>query len=158
MRVPDASQTILIENKLALQKWIDTWLPQLGLSTIVALDGALGAGKTQFCQWVTQALGCSELGSSPTFAIHHNYTGGRIAVEHIDLYRTESDDELHATGFWDLFTGHKLMLVEWASRVAISDWPWDWELWTIRIEMGAGEQRTLIIQRWPQVMPPLDHE
>lgn len=84
---------------------------------VVALVGELGAGKTQLVRGTCEgaAVPASEV-SSPSFAIVATYHG-RIPVHHADLYRIADEDELYATGFFDLVGGDGALLVEWADRV-----------------------------------------
>ncbi|HEY0840614.1 MAG TPA: tRNA (adenosine(37)-N6)-threonylcarbamoyltransferase complex ATPase subunit type 1 TsaE [Vulgatibacter sp.] len=84
----------------------------------VGLAGDLGAGKTLLSRAICEALGVPPGHiASPTFAIVHPYDGGRLPVQHADLYRVSSHDELYATGFLDLVEGGDVMLVEWIDRV-----------------------------------------
>jgi tRNA threonylcarbamoyladenosine biosynthesis protein TsaE len=84
---------------------------------VVALVGELGAGKTQLVRGACRGAGVPDAEvASPTFAIVAAYHGG-IPVHHADLYRVADEDELHATGFFDLLGGAGAVLVEWADRV-----------------------------------------
>jgi len=85
---------------------------------LVALVGELGAGKTQLVRGICRGAGVPDHEvSSPTFAIVAAYRG-RIPVHHADLYRVADEDELFATGFFDLVGGAGAVLVEWADRIA----------------------------------------
>ena len=84
---------------------------------VVALLGELGAGKTQLVRGICRGARVPDREvASPTFAIVASY-GGRIPIHHADLYRIGGEDELHATGFFDLLGGEGAVLVEWADRV-----------------------------------------
>ncbi len=84
---------------------------------VIALEGDLGAGKTQLVRGACAGahVPADEV-SSPSFAIVATYRG-RLPVHHADLYRIADEDELHATGFGDLVGGDGALLVEWADRV-----------------------------------------
>jgi tRNA threonylcarbamoyladenosine biosynthesis protein TsaE len=84
---------------------------------VVALEGDLGAGKTQLVRGACEgaAIPPAEV-SSPTFAIVATYRG-RLPVHHADLYRIGDEDELYGTGFGDLVGGEGALLVEWADRI-----------------------------------------
>ncbi|BDG07846.1 hypothetical protein AMPC_09590 [Anaeromyxobacter paludicola] len=84
---------------------------------VVALVGELGAGKTQLIRGACEGaqVPAQEV-ASPTFAIVAQYRG-RLPVFHADLYRVADEDELHATGFFDLVGGPGATLVEWADRI-----------------------------------------
>ena len=84
----------------------------------VALTGDLGAGKTLLARGVAQGAGVpeEERASSPTFALVNVYRGGRLPVQHLDLYRLGGDADLFALGFDDLLREPAATLVEWAER------------------------------------------
>lgn len=65
---------------------------------IILLNGDLGAGKTTFTKGLALALGVMEEVTSPTFTIMNVYTSGRVKLNHLDMYRVESSDELYELG------------------------------------------------------------
>jgi tRNA threonylcarbamoyladenosine biosynthesis protein TsaE len=84
---------------------------------VVALVGELGAGKTQLVRGICRGAGVpDEAVASPSFAIIAAYRG-RIPIHHADLYRLCDEDELAATGFFDLLGAEGAVLVEWADRL-----------------------------------------
>ena len=73
----------------------------------------MGSGKTAFVRAALAQLGCLEV-ASPTYAIHHRYVTSAGEVDHLDLFRLGSSDELDSTGFWELFTRERgLIVIEW---------------------------------------------
>ncbi|BDG06353.1 tRNA (adenosine(37)-N6)-threonylcarbamoyltransferase complex ATPase subunit type 1 TsaE [Anaeromyxobacter oryzae] len=84
---------------------------------VVALEGDLGAGKTQLVRGACEGaeVPADEV-SSPSFAIVATYRG-RLPVHHADLYRIADEDELYGTGFGDLVGADGALLVEWADRI-----------------------------------------
>jgi tRNA threonylcarbamoyladenosine biosynthesis protein TsaE len=81
----------------------------------VALSGELGAGKTQLARGIAEGAGVSAADvSSPTFSIVQSYAGRSVTLHHSDFYRLRGEDELFATGFYDL---EGAMLVEWIDLV-----------------------------------------
>jgi tRNA threonylcarbamoyladenosine biosynthesis protein TsaE len=122
----------------------------------VGLRGELGAGKTQLARGVAEGAGV-EPGdvSSPTFSIVQSYAGKHVTLHHADLYRLRGDDELYATGFFDL---EGALLVEWIDQVP-SAAPDEWlELWlevvdtdTRRITATAhGVRSAKLLEAWCQ--------
>lgn len=85
----------------------------------IGLVGDLGAGKTQLVRGIADGAGVKkEEVASPTFAIVYPYaTAAGFTLHHADLYRLEDEDELYATGFFDLVAGGGSMLVEWIDKV-----------------------------------------
>jgi tRNA threonylcarbamoyladenosine biosynthesis protein TsaE len=84
----------------------------------VALDGELGAGKTQFVRGLVVALGGDPHSvSSPTFVLLNIYDRGRLKVFHLDAYRVGGADDFEAIGFAELLEQRGVVVVEWADRV-----------------------------------------
>ena len=89
---------------------------------IVALEGDLGAGKTQLVRGLAAGLGLApESVSSPSFVLvtEHEAAAGRPPLVHADVYRAGSPEEL-ATAGWDPVAGggelvaDAVVAVEWA--------------------------------------------
>lgn len=87
----------------------------LDVPVVVVLTGPPGAGKTEFVKGFTAAWGCSTEASSPSFALVHEYHGGRFPVFHLDFYRLHSPDEVWGVGWEDLLPG-SVLFVEWGER------------------------------------------
>ncbi|GAA5482514.1 tRNA threonylcarbamoyladenosine biosynthesis protein TsaE [Haloferula sargassicola] len=83
---------------------------------VLALVGGLGAGKTHFTKGLASGLGCGAEATSPTFALLHEYPGGRLPLVHLDFYRLESEDELLAIGWDELLDQGGVVVAEWADR------------------------------------------
>jgi tRNA threonylcarbamoyladenosine biosynthesis protein TsaE len=84
----------------------------------VALDGDLGAGKTQFVRGLVRGLGGNPRAvSSPTFVLLNVYESGRLPVYHLDAYRVGGADDFEAIGFSELLAQGGVVVVEWAARV-----------------------------------------
>lgn len=81
----------------------------------LALDGPLGAGKTELVKGLAEGLGCNEEPTSPTFTLAHEYAGGRLPLFHLDFYRLESEAEAATSGLED-YLGEGVLAVEWASK------------------------------------------
>ena len=84
----------------------------------LGLTGDLGTGKTLLVRGLAKGVGVAEgQVQSPTFTIVNTYAGGRLPLHHADLYRIESQDELYATGYFDLLEGEGALAVEWVERI-----------------------------------------
>jgi tRNA threonylcarbamoyladenosine biosynthesis protein TsaE len=87
----------------------------------IALYGDLGAGKTVFVRGLARGLGHPEPREvvSPTFAIHNRYEGGRLALDHLDLYRLPGPVRLEREGLDTVLADLAGVLAcEWAERLA----------------------------------------
>jgi tRNA threonylcarbamoyladenosine biosynthesis protein TsaE len=83
---------------------------------VVALTGALGAGKTCFIQGLARGLDVPTHPTSPTFVLVNEYRG-RLPVHHVDAYRTTTLTELLDVGLLELFDGDGVTVVEWADKL-----------------------------------------
>jgi tRNA threonylcarbamoyladenosine biosynthesis protein TsaE len=102
---------------------------------VVALQGGLGAGKTQLAKGIACALGVGAEVTSPTFAIISEYEG---PFYHIDAYRLNGDDDFAAIGGEEVLAGGGVSVVEWSERIPASI-PQD----ALRVEIeitGPGER------------------
>jgi tRNA threonylcarbamoyladenosine biosynthesis protein TsaE len=88
----------------------------VGLGSVLALQGALGTGKTQFVKGLVAGVGSSAPVTSPTFTIVHEYPGGRLPVYHFDFFRIEDRQSAMRLGLDDYFFGDGVSVVEWADR------------------------------------------
>jgi tRNA threonylcarbamoyladenosine biosynthesis protein TsaE len=115
--------------------------------SVVALVGPLGAGKTELVRTISQSRGFQGM-ASPTFAIHHRYQGFSVSIDHLDLYRLQSEDELDGVGFWDFFSETEgLIFIEWPERMNLSHIPWDWDLYLVEIDRPNEMQRRLRLSK-----------
>jgi len=91
-------------------------------AVVVALDGALGAGKTTFAQGFAEGLGVKEKVKSPTFVLVHEHALKKKArfkmFYHADCYRLESEKDVSAIGLDEAMRDpENIVLVEWARRI-----------------------------------------
>ena len=87
----------------------------------IALEGDLGAGKTQFVRGLVKAFGGSGRAvSSPTYVLLHIYRMPAMTVYHLDAYRVSGAEEFESIGFSELLQQDGIVVVEWASRVKAS--------------------------------------
>ena len=83
---------------------------------VLLLDGPMGAGKTQLTKFLLHAFGSVDV-VSPSFAIHNSYSSDAGEIDHFDLFRIETGDDLESTGFWDFLTEDRRLVIEWAERL-----------------------------------------
>ncbi len=108
---------------------------------VVAMTGDLGAGKTAFTRGLARGLGfCGEV-SSPTFAIVHEYVGGRLPLYHFDMYRISGWEDLYSCGYFDYIEQECILSVEWSENITAA-LPED--CITVDIRRGENENERII--------------
>ncbi len=86
------------------------------IGSVLALEGDLGSGKTQFTKGLVAGLGSSIPVTSPTFTIIHEYPGGCLPVYHFDFFRLEDQESVARLGLDDYLFGDGISVIEWADR------------------------------------------
>ena len=118
----------------------------LGLKakSIILLQGQIGAGKTSLVKGIAEGLQIRENITSPTFALSHHYSSGKLPLIHMDLYRleeTSSAQELFLEEEEELEQNKGIMVIEWPEKIiSIVD-----EYWLIEIKYSEGSGRVLKI-------------
>jgi tRNA threonylcarbamoyladenosine biosynthesis protein TsaE len=84
---------------------------------IFAFTGELGSGKTTFIKALCRELGVTDLVSSPSFAIIHEYQSDHYGkLYHFDFYRMEKMEEAYDIGYEDYFYSGNYCFIEWADK------------------------------------------
>ena len=115
----------------------------LRAGSVVALTGALGAGKTVLAQGIAQGLGIDQLATSPTFVLLQQMDGGRLTFYHADAYRLDDARDAAETGLEECLWGDGVSVVEWPDRVE-ELLPGD--CWRIALKKTGEAERLILIQ------------
>jgi tRNA threonylcarbamoyladenosine biosynthesis protein TsaE len=107
---------MVLRSAAALRRWGTTFASGLRPSSVVCLQGPLGAGKTTLSQAICAALGVTEPVTSPTYTLINTYQG-QLPVVHMDLYRLSGPDEFEAIGGWEVLESGAVCLIEWPERL-----------------------------------------
>ena len=82
------------------------------------LNGDLGAGKTHLTKSIAHAVGITDLITSPTYTLCHEYRLSNTAMlYHIDAYRLQHADDVHDLGLSHALKGPNIFVIEWADRI-----------------------------------------
>jgi tRNA threonylcarbamoyladenosine biosynthesis protein TsaE len=85
---------------------------------VVALNGELGSGKTEFVHGLAEGLEVPpQMVASPSFILAHEYPG-RLTLVHLDLYRMENLPPELLPDLEEYLAGDQVVVVEWARRLA----------------------------------------
>jgi len=86
-------------------------------SDVIGFTGELGSGKTQFIKGICKYFQVKDVVNSPTFLIVNEYKGAlqdkEISINHFDLYRLKSAEDLLAIGFDNYISHNSVCLIEW---------------------------------------------
>ncbi len=93
-------------------RFAEEFAKKLTPNNIILLEGDLGAGKTCFVNGLLSGLGFSQGGCSPTFTLVNEYPT-TPPINHFDLYRITSEDELYEMGFTEYLDSDKINIIEW---------------------------------------------
>ncbi len=118
---------------------------QLAGGEVIAFTGGMGAGKTAFTRGLAIGLGAGDVASSPTFALVNEYQG-RLILDHFDMYRIETWEDLESTGFFDYLESDRVLAIEWSENIegALPE-----KRIAVDIQPGQGEdQRRITIDGW----------
>jgi len=114
-----SSRTVITHSPEETQQLAADLAKSLTAGQSIALNGQLGAGKTQFVRGLAIGLGINPRAvSSPTYVLLNVYPGGRLTLYHLDAYRLSGPDDFDAIGFSELLEQNGIVVVEWAERVA----------------------------------------
>jgi tRNA threonylcarbamoyladenosine biosynthesis protein TsaE len=98
-------------------EWAIGFSSRLRAGDTVALSGNLGAGKTVVSRGLSLGLGFKGDVHSPSYALVHEYTGARLPLFHMDLYRLKEGADWEEIGLDHYFQQGGVCLVEWPERL-----------------------------------------
>jgi tRNA threonylcarbamoyladenosine biosynthesis protein TsaE len=100
-----------------LTRWGERVGDTLKTPALIALSGALGAGKSVLARAIGRGGGVQQAMPSPSFNLLFRYrTSSGVEVVHMDLYRLQSPDELWELGWEELGGRDEIVLLEWPER------------------------------------------
>ena len=94
------------------------FIAAMGDTTVFAMYGKMGAGKSTLNKAVCVCLGVEDGINSPTFAIVNEYRSdsGEL-IYHFDFYRIKKLEEVYDMGYEDYFYSGALCFIEWPELV-----------------------------------------
>lgn len=84
---------------------------------LIGLIGDLGSGKTVFVRGLAEGLGIpARKVRSPSFTLINEYSGGRLPLYHIDLYRM-TPSAADRVALREYVDGDGVCVIEWIERL-----------------------------------------
>ena len=110
---------IKIQSLESIHEAAREFIAAMGDSTVFALYGKMGAGKTTFVKALCEELGVTDVISSPTFAIVNEYRSDETGelIYHFDFYRINKLSEAEDIGTEDYFYSGALCFIEWPEKI-----------------------------------------
>lgn len=110
---------IKIQSLESIHEAAREFIAAMGDSTVFALYGKMGAGKTTFVKALCEELGVTDVISSPTFAIVNEYRSDETGelIYHFDFYRINKISEAEQIGTEDYFYSGALCFIEWPEKI-----------------------------------------
>tara|TARA_B100000900_G_C20363841_1_gene627463 strand:- start:175 stop:612 length:438 start_codon:yes stop_codon:yes gene_type:complete len=136
---------VFVENLTETLKLGEKLSQKLNPQSIVLLQGPIGAGKTSLVQGIAKGLSISEDITSPTFALSHHYSSGKIPLIHLDLYRLEnlySAKEVFFSEEEEALQSNAILVIEWPELVE----PFIKDFWKIEISYAKNHGRNYQIR------------
>lgn len=94
----------------------EEWGRHASNGLVIGLSGDLGAGKTQLVKGLARGLGFAGRVHSPSFGLVNVYSGGRLPLFHLDLYRLETAHQIFAAGLDEYLEPGGVSVIEWVER------------------------------------------
>ena len=112
---------------------------------VIALTGDLGAGKTQLVKGLARGLGVTQRVHSPTFTLVNEYSGGRLRLFHLDLYRLETREQILSAGIEEFLRPDGVAVIEWAERLENGTMD-DGNIIKVKIEITGDTERRIVYE------------
>lgn len=86
--------------------------------SVIVFHGEMGAGKTTLIKAIVNAMGVTDVISSPTFSIVNEYaTTLNKPIFHFDFYRIKKETEAYDIGTEEYFDSGNYCFVEWPEKI-----------------------------------------
>ena len=86
-------------------------------TTVVRIDGKMGAGKTKIISNICMQLGVKEIITSPTFSLINTYQSTNGPIYHFDFYRLQNSNEALDIGIEEYLESGNVCFLEWAEKI-----------------------------------------
>ena len=117
MPIAIKSDTIFLSSENNTEELANQILKKIKIGDVIFLYGEMGVGKTTFIRYLINGfqkknkLELSEV-TSPTFNILNEYQINQIKINHYDLFRLKSSEEIKNLGLFE-DKQNSITLIEW---------------------------------------------
>ena len=117
MPIAIKSDIIFLSSEINTEELANQILNKIKIGDVIFLYGEMGVGKTTFIRYLINGfqkknkLELSEV-TSPTFNILNEYQINQIKINHYDLFRLKSSEELKNLGVFE-DKQNSITLIEW---------------------------------------------
>ena len=117
MPIATSNDTIILSTEKKTEELANKFIKRLSFGDIVFLYGEIGVGKTTFVRYLINGfqkannLKLTEV-TSPTFNLINEYKINQFKINHYDLFRLKSLDEIRNLDLFDDML-NSITLVEW---------------------------------------------
>ena len=121
MPIAIKSDTIFLSSENNTEELANKILKKIKIGDVVFLYGEMGVGKTTFIKYLINGfqkknkLELSEV-TSPTFNILNEYQINQIKINHYDLFRLKSSEEIKNLGLFE-DKQNSITLIEWPQMI-----------------------------------------
>ena len=121
MPIATKSDLINLSSEKKTEELANKISKKLKLGHVIFFKGEMGVGKTTFIKYLINnlqkenKLKITEV-TSPTFNLLNEYKIKEIKVNHYDLFRIKSLDEIHNLGLFDDIS-NSITLIEWPQKI-----------------------------------------
>ena len=86
-------------------------------TTVVRIDGKMGAGKTKIISNICMQLGLKEVITSPKISLINTYKSTNGPIYHFDFYRLQNSNEALDIGIEEYLESGNVCFLEWAEKI-----------------------------------------
>jgi len=121
MPIATKSDFVILSSEKKTEQLAKKVSKKLKLGHVVFFVGEMGVGKTTFIRYLINyfqkenRLKITEV-TSPTFNLLNEYKIKEIKINHYDLFRIKSLDEIHNLGLFENIS-NSITLIEWPQKI-----------------------------------------
>ena len=114
-------------------------------TTVVRIDGKIGAGKTKIISNICMQLGVKDIIASPTFSLINTYQSVNGPIYHFDFYRIQNSNEALDIGVEEYLDSGNICFLEWAEKIE-QHLPINYDHYTLKVLNDTTRKISSIIR------------